>query len=64
MLWAQLATKNYIRAEHKLHCISKLFINFTSHTTSHGIHTDESAAKSENKLKIHQLHFDEDKFES
>ena len=27
MLWAQSTTKNYIRAEHKLHSISKLFIS-------------------------------------
>ena len=26
MLWAQSATKDYIRAEHRLHSISKLFI--------------------------------------
>ena len=27
MLWAQSTTKDYIRAEHKLHSISKLFIS-------------------------------------
>ena len=27
MLWAQSATKDYIRAKHKLHNISKLFIS-------------------------------------
>ena len=27
MLWAQLTSKDYVRAEHKLHSISELFIS-------------------------------------
>ena len=36
VLWTQSATKDYIRAEHKLHSISKLFISRVIFTTSHG----------------------------
>ena len=36
MLWAQSATKDYIRAEHKLHSISKLVISQVIIPQSHG----------------------------